>query len=1338
MKLRFCAVLFLCMIVLPAYAENEIFSSISISDGLSQNTVLSIVQDEAGNMWFGTLDGLNKFDAYDFTVYRNNPKDSTSLGDNSVRTLMCDSMGRLWAGTDSGLSMYDCSKDRFRNWTAPQVTGIIEMDGKRLMLGTENSLMMFDSEDLRFIDGDIPSYMSGMSVKTLYRHDDNIYIATSDSGLFVYSIESGEFRRVSFFTSGDMANVMLAEGPDVLWVGTEGCGLFRLDFSRSEVRNWRYSSSGGPSSIASNYVRSLGFDDSGRLWIGTFSGLNIMEEGRMSSFHNEPFISGTLAQNSVRSIFADNQGGMWLGTYFGGVSYWNPLKNRFKNIRRTLSDNSLNDNIVSCIVEDDEGLLWIGTNSGGVNMYDPVKKEFRHYLMRVSNREGGMESNDVKAIYPDPSSPYVYIGVHAGGLNVLNRVTGGIEALGRSGGTAPVNVYSVISADESHLWIGSLEGLWLFDKHARTFSRADYAGPDMPQRVKALYRDMAGNLWVGGEDGLGIYAVDRSLKLIMPDRENTALGEGVDQKVSVLCFCPSATGALWIGARNGLYRYLPSDRRLKCYTSGDGLPSNIIHGVEEDSHGRLWISTGHGLSCFNPYSDTFRNYTVNDGLQSNLFNTGAHCRTAAGDMYFGGIDGITSFVPEELEDNPHSPRPQITELRVQNKVILPEDGSGILDESISRISSIKLKHRHNYFSLEFSVPDYISDGHNTFAYCLSGFDRDWNISNKSRTVTYSNLPKGRYSFMLKSANSDGKWNETPTVLEIRVKPAWYQSVAAYILFILCAVALVYGMIRIIVERKNMENRLILEKQESEHNAELSQMKMKFFINISHELRSPLTLIINPLQDMISKTSDIWMRKQLKYVERNARRMLHLVNQLMDYRRADLGVFKLKVREENVEKMAEECWSYYENLAKSKKLKYVFVSGIDGRRMYVDEHYLDLILNNLLSNAFKYTDEGSVSVELSEEDKCLVLRVKDTGIGIADTEKDKIFERFYQLESKHIGSGIGLSLVQRLVELHHGEILMESVLGQGSTFTVRLPQDLSLYSPEELEEDSRTDAHSTNTRDLYAMDAEKPSEEGQGGESRYVKRGKILIAEDNEEIRTYMYNGLSRYFEIILTSNGAEALQKLKSESDVDMVITDFMMPVMDGMKLCAAIKQNSATNHIPVIMLSAKTDDEDVIEALKQGADAYMFKPFSMAVLAGKVQNMMRTYVRMHDRVTGTLDVMPEKVTFNAVDEDFLSRAIAIIERNMDNVDFTADMFAREMNMSRSNLHIKLKSITGESALEFIRRVRFKEACRLLEDGRYTVSEVSDKTGFSTPSYFATCFKKYMGCIPSEYVKKTN
>ena len=535
----------------------------------------------------------------------------------------------------------------------------------------------------------------------------------------------------------------------------------------------------------------------------------------------------------------------------------------------------------------------------------------------------------------------------------------------------------------------------------------------------------------------------------------------------------------------------------------------------------------------------------------------------------------------------------------------------------------------------------------------------------------------------------------------------------------------------------MEAELEIERRDKEHREEINQMKMRFFINISHELRTPLTLILAPLQEVISKINDRWTRNQLEYIQRNANRLLHLVNQLMDYRRAELGVFELKIKKGNAYRLIRENFLYYDKLARHKEIHYAFHSELEDKEEYFDPNYLELIVNNLLSNAFKYTDNGkSITVTLKEENNCLILQVSDTGIGIPINKQGKVFERFYQIESQHIGSGIGLSLVQRLVDLHHGHIELESEEGKGSTFSVYLPQDLSVYKVSERADSNvskeEEQVYSTNSKDMYFIDTEKM--ESEAIETGDKKRGTILIVEDNQEIRHYR-SGLAGLFNTLEAGNGEEALEKLK-DNEVDIIITDVMMPVMDGIKLCKNIKQNIRTCHIPVIILSAKTDIKDQLEGLQVGADDYISKPFAITVLTSKIQNMMRTRRHMLEKYAKSLEVEPEKITFNAMDEELLKRAVSIVEENIDNIEFSTDEFAQKMNMSRSNLHLKLKAITGESAIDFIRKIRFKKATELLKSGRYTVAEVSSMVGFNSSSYFATCFKKYVGCLPTEYIKK--
>ena len=790
---------------------------------------------------------------------------------------------------------------------------------------------------------------------------------------------------------------------------------------------------------------------------------------------------------------------------------------------------------------------------------------------------------------------------------------------------------------------------------------------------------------------------------------------------------------------HGLFALKESDKQFLQYTTENGLPSNVIYGILEDAYGRLWISTNQGLSCLNSESGKFRNFTIMDGLQGNQFNAGAYCRKDNGYMLFGGVNGITSFRPETLIDNPYAPKPVINKLFVHNKEVLPDDETGILKESITYVNRITLSSSQNSFAISFVVSNYIAGKHNTFTYKLEGYDNVWYKQNDISLVSYSNLPAGDYTFCIKAANNDGKWNEEPAILHIHILPVWYSTWWALSLFALSFAVLVFGIVRFFWLRKSMQAEIRMERLDKEKREEISQMKIRFYVNISHELRTPLTLIVAPLQELLDRISGHWEHEQLLYVQRNTNRLLHLVNQLMDFRRAELGIFELRAVYSNAYKRILNCFMNYESLSKRKDIDYNFYTELQDKNVLFDENYLDLIANNLLSNAFKYTEVGeSIIVKLYIEDDNLVLQVIDTGIGIPLEKQEKIFERFYQIENGREGSGIGLSLVQRLVELHHGRIVLQSEVGKGSTFTIYLPQDESVYTQEELlgrsGDEGEQRVYSTNANDIYIGDDEKFGEEVSTDEEN-CKRGTILVVEDNRELRQYLVNGLSALFDILETENGQKALDILK-DKDVDLIITDVMMPVMDGVRLCKLVKQNLRTCHIPVYMLSAKVDIKYQLEGLQVGADDYIAKPFSMEVLRTKILNMLRTRYRIFERYSNMTEIRPEKLTSNTMDEELLRKAIAVVEKNMDNVEFSTEQFAREMNMSRSNLHLKLKAITGKSAIDFIHKIRFNRACQLLKEGKYTVSEISFMVGYNTPSYFAARFKKYIGCLPTEYGKK--
>ena len=1339
---------FLCLGMHSAFSETPeqiTFSYISINEGLSQSTVFSIDQDKRGNMWFATYDGVNKYDGYAFTVYQHNEDDPNSIANDISRIVKTDSQGRVWIGTRDGLSRYDEEKDIFQNFFYEkngkhlQVNGIEEISPEQLLISTPEGLIMFDIKESKFIDDSFSTAMHKTIASTLYRQGDQIYIGTSTDGLYTYSITQKTFEKVIPILGTKQIQAILQQSPTRIWVATEGAGLFLINPKTKEIKNYLHSPS-NPKSISSNYIRSLAMDSQNRLWIGTFNDLNIYHEGTDSfaSYSSNPVENGSLSQRSVRSIFMDSQGGMWLGTYFGGLNYYHPIRNRFKNIRNIPYKNSLSDNVVSCIVEDKDKNLWIGTNDGGLNLYNPITQRFTSYTLQEDESARGIGSNNIKAVYVDEKKSLVYIGTHAGGLSILHRNSGQVENFNqRNSQLVNENVYAILPDGEGNLWLGTLSALVRFNPEQRSFTTIEKekdGTPVVSKQITTLFRDSHKRLWIGGEEGLSVFkqeGLDIQKASILPVSNVT--------KLFTNCIYEASNGIIWVGTREGFYCFNEKDKQIKRYNTTNGLPNNVVYGILEDSFGRLWLSTNRGISCFNPETEKFRNFTESDGLQSNQFNTASYCRTSVGQMYFGGINGITTFRPELLLDNPYTPPVVITKLQLFNKVVRPDDETGILTKNISETKSITLKSWQTAFSIEFVVSNYISGQHNTFAYKLEGYDKEWYYLTDSRTVSYSNLPQGTYQFLVKAANSDGKWNPIPTALEIIVLPIWYKTWWALLIFFATFAGFITFVFRFFWMRKSMEAQLEIERRDKEHQEEINQMKMRFFINISHELRTPLTLILTPLQEIINKISDRWTRNQLEYIQRNANRLLHLVNQLMDYRRAELGVFELKAKKGNAHQLIQDNFLFYDKLARHKKITYTLHSELEDKEVLFDANYLELIVNNLLSNAFKYTESGqSITVTLKEENGWLLLQVSDTGIGIPINKQGKIFERFYQIESEHVGSGIGLSLVQRLIELHHGRIELDSEENKGSTFSVYLPQDLSVYKPSELasnnEQNEEEQVYSTNSKAMYFIDTEKV--ENESVESGDKKRGTILIVEDNNKIRRYLSNGLADLFNTLEAGNGEEALEKLK-DNEVDVIVTDVMMPVMDGIKLCKNVKQNIRTCHIPVIILSAKTDIKDQMEGLQMGADDYIPKPFSLAILTTKIQNMMRTRRRMLDKYAKSLEVEPEKITFNAMDEALLKRAMAIVEKNMDNIEFSTDEFAREMNMSRSNLHLKLKAITGESTIDFIRKIRFNEAAKLLKDGRYTVAEVSTMVGFNTPSYFATSFKKYFGCLPTEYIKKS-
>jgi ligand-binding sensor domain-containing protein len=828
-----------CILFAPLRSQNVEpikFVHIGLNEGLSQSTIFGITQDKQGNMWFATYNGLNKYNGYDFTVYQHDEHNPHSISNDIIRSCTADRLGKIWIGTDSGLSFYNADKDRFENFSSEDrgeqvpINGIVEFNDHELLLfSNKKKLLLFNTETSQFSCKMPESSLESLSPTVVARQGDYIYIG-SNNKVYTYSLAANTLS--SFVLSDNLKDknitAILQQSPTRIWIGTEGGGLFLYNPQTGTIKNYSHTSKTA-NCISSDYVRSLALDSQHRLWIGTINSLNIYneQEDNFNIYTSDPLENGSLSQMSVRNIFMDTQGGMWLGTYFGGINYYHPLKNRFRNLQFTAKPNSLNSNIINCIREDAQKGLWIGTNGGGVNYYNPQTGKFTHYTQKE-----GLGSNDVKAIYIDEANKQVYIGTHTGGLSILHRRSGQIETYNRN--SREKNIYAIEPTETGDFWMSGMSSILRFNPSQLSFSSITTQSDGRPflrERVSNFFRDSKHRLWLISEKGLFAYTEQNGKLHNYPI---PAL-DSISRKF-INCLYEAHDGTFWIGTRSGICRLNEKSQEVTLYTTAHGLPNNVVHGILEDSYGKLWISTDKGISCLHPSTGKFRNFTNNDGLQSNQF-TAACQRTADGQMYFGGINGITTFRPEEVVDNPYIPPVVITQLRLFNKIVFPDDETGILERNINETRSITFTAQQSMFSLEFVVSNYASGTHNTFAYKLDGYDKEWYYTNSQRVVSYSNLPQGTYRFLVKAANNDGKWNETPTELEIIILPAWYKTWWASLLFAAAFIAATVFVFRYFWIRKSMKAEIQMAQIDKERQKEVNEMKLRFFINISHELRT---------------------------------------------------------------------------------------------------------------------------------------------------------------------------------------------------------------------------------------------------------------------------------------------------------------------------------------------------------------------------------------------------------------------------------------------------------------------------------------------------------------------
>ena len=1345
-----------------SFSQDFRFLHLGVADGLSQGSVFSIIQDHKGFIWIGTRDGLNKYDARKFTIYRNNPKDPTSLGHNFIQSIFEDSKQRLWVGTLSGLNLYNRDTDHFTQLkflknngdillVPPTIFHIMEDSRQQVWFATSQGLFRiheganlyvesvlfkgFKDRTGKVFDFDIFRYVFEDREGHIWVCVDNMVVKLPVlvKGGQVRDILSAVILDTGALDKVDNRTTAIIEtNPGELWVATRNNGVKVLDKGLNVIRQFR-SGANNPLSLIDNDIRSLLKDKKGNVWIGTGTGLSLFDGVRFHSFHATG-LRDDLSNNSIRPIFQDSRGSIWIGTYYGGVNIVDQTSPAFKNYAYDPLRNSLSFNVVSQFIEDENKNLIIGTEGGGVNFFNVKTGVFK----TARHGEGNLSSNNVKSICRTRDGD-LWVGTYQAGLNVRKKGENRFKNFkhNRADGYSLVNdnVYALLEDRQGDLWIGTFGGglqVWRKKDEMRSEVYNIANGRLRSDMIRTIFEDSKGNLWAGSQWGLYVKWSGTTLfEAFLHNEQDPNSISGND----ITCIFEDHKGSIWIGTNmRGLNMYSPKEKTFRQLDQSDGLAGNSIFGILDDGHDRLWISTNGGLSCLEVSTGEVRNYNHFDGLIGDEFIPNAALKLYDGRMAFGSFSGFTIFHPDSIVVSTFEPPVVFTGFKVFNKEVVLQGTN-----DISSMSEISLKHDQNVFSLEFSVLNYVIPDKNRFAYFLEGFDKDWNYVDNP-LITYTNLNPGTYKLLVKGTNNDGVWVKQPTVLKIKILPAPWKTWWAYTAYVLISLIGIYFILRFVRDRNRLKNKLYLEQLAFEKQKEIQEERLNFFSNVSHEIRTPLSLIVGPLE-RIKNNFDIPQeaRKLLLTAHGNVTRLTDLVNQLLYFRTQEQRLGDVTFTNIPISGFIQELLKRFSFSFEEKGVKLLFVDDLpQDFQIIADPDKLEKIIVNLVSNALKFTEKGGevrLDIHRKKGEKNYNIIVSDTGIGISEKDIPHLFERFFKASSKgeiFPGFGIGLALVKSLVEVHGGEISVHSDLQKSgnrynTVFQITMPLGLD-RSYDNMSHELDTLDDKTETENTASYLHEISDDDMDTKESKPI----LLVVEDNSELRTFIADSLNSKYDVLTAENGDIAWEIVKEESP-DIVISDIMMPGSDGIGLLQKIRSDKNTNHIPVILLTALTAEPHVIHAFREGTDDYITKPFSVDILLAKIDNIFKTRKLLEEKFTRDYLLEPQKDEALAVNS-LLQKAIDIVEANIEDELFGVNDLADRMGMSRSVLYRKVKQISGLSIVEFINIIRLKKAAQILEtNNSINVAELAYKVGFTDPKYFSKQFKKYFKKSPSKY-----
>jgi signal transduction histidine kinase/ligand-binding sensor domain-containing protein/DNA-binding response OmpR family regulator len=1326
-------------------------SKVTPEGGVAYSQTSCIGEDEQGFIWFGTNNGLFCYNSLSINKYSHSQNDSTSIPTNRINQVYKDYTGKLWIATENGLCSYNGKHDNFITYFLKDQFG--EFTGKDI----KSFFQDYDS-NYWFADERGVGVLSKDKKSAEYKNIDNktvpvklisiddkgtIWVFFADQDIYYLVKHSNTFQYFSKGLSNDVLAVIIDS--DFVWIAYESLGLECLNFDGTLKSHYLTENS----LLPSNRVRSIIRTENGQIWAGTYDGIVIIKDFKIISVINQDKYS-ELPYHSVWSLFQDSQKNIWIGTWLGGLCFHNEYNNSITHYTQSQQKKSLNDNVISAFVQiPGKHEILIGTEGGNINHFDPVTNKFK--LAPVSYKELNIGNIKSLVYYKNET---LWVGTYNHGVFYKEKTKNTFSQL-----TPPFSTgFQALSlcATDKGIWVSDYPmGVYFYEFSSKTFTRYQYDPLDISSisdnSVQHIIQDRKGNIWFATQNGLNLLKEGSNEFIHFFYQGNNT--HSISTNFIYVIF-EDKDGYLWLGTNGqGLDRFNPETLTAENFSKKEGLPGNEVFSILQDKKSNIWITTDQGLCMLNPTTKNVKSFLNINGIHNNRFNPHSAMHSTTGELYFGGSNGFIRFLPFQIKKNPVPPATIITHFYINNSEVAPDQENSILTDVIGKTKSVTLNYLQNSISFRFVAGNYINSTQNHFKFRLAGFNNTWTEADINGRATFTNVPPGEYVFEVKAANNDDVWNNTPTQISICIIPPIWKRWYAYTTYFIFMVFLGLSIRKQIIDRHKLKNEIELGKIRSETEEQLHQMKLQFFTNISHEFRTPLTLIQGPVNRLLNAGSENESsNKQISLIKNNTDRLLRLVNQFLDFRKIESGKLKLSPVNSDIVVFCKNVFNCFEEHARYRSFDYSFKSDIPGIKMDFDPDKLDKILFNILSNAFKYTaDGGQVAVELKSNKKTLLnsaynsyvigediaddfieISVSDTGKGISIKNISRIFDRFFQIESNsNQGTGIGLSLSKSYILLHGGQLIVRTFENIGSVFQIYIPQ----YQNKTLDE--KQDDVGTSPLQLNYSTEQLATSNSIKLQDISVKNPEalVLIVEDNQELLGYLAEVLQEHFRVAKARNGKEALEQTHSLFP-DIVISDIMMPEIDGIELCETLKKDVKTSHIPVILLTALDTIKDQVSGLHSGADAYLAKPFNEEVLTVQVDNLLESRKLLRESFSSDKEVLETKYGAYDLDKKLLLKAINAIETNLTREDFSVEMLASELCLSRTHLHRKLKSLTNQSATEFIRYIRLKKAVKLMKEGHLKVNEIGFAVGFNSHNYFSKSFKKQFGKVPTDFMKE--